>query len=124
MSTTKDEAMLNRGRIRSRKRALQMLGRLAGLRSAKKQRRLGWPNLKKATAARRRYADRRRLWREFQRLADIHGLTPEVREEIWEYIITPEPKQRSLIGERGVPLVDLRARGMSLLEARRRGLVR
>lgn len=37
-----------------------MLARLAGLRSAKKARRLGWPALRKAVASRRRKAELRR----------------------------------------------------------------
>jgi hypothetical protein len=40
-------------RITSPRQARQMLGRLAGLRTARKQRALGWPNLQKAIAMRR-----------------------------------------------------------------------
>ena len=111
-----------------------MLGRLAGLRSAKKQRRLGWPNLKLATAMRKLRASWRRARKEFDRLGDLMGWNEEEREREWEAaageaerkfqaLISDAPPQPIVRG-RAVTVVDSRARGMSLLEARRRGLVR
>jgi hypothetical protein len=105
-------------RITSSRQARQMLGRLAGLKSARKQRKLGWPNLKKATEARRRNAEWRRFRREFESRAAEQGVPPAEREELWRELLRPEP--RSIMG---IKPVDLRMRGMTLIEARRRGLL-
>jgi protein tyrosine/serine phosphatase len=94
-----------------------MLARLAGLMSAKKQRAQGWPNLAKATEMRRHNAERRRPRREFERRAAEQALSHAERENRWRELIRPEPSS-----VRGIKPVDLRARGMPLLQARRAGL--
>jgi hypothetical protein len=91
-----------------------MLGRLAGLKSASHQRSLGWPNLKKATEARRRNAKQCRFRREFERRADEQRLSIDERAEMWREIMRPE---HQLI--RGMKPVHLGMRGMTLIEARR-----
>jgi hypothetical protein len=57
-----------------------MLGRLAGLRRANKQRALGWPNLQKAIAM-------RRLHCKFRRWADETALSVVEREEAWRRLM-------------------------------------
>ena len=61
-------------------RARSMLGRLAGLRSAARQRALGWPNLKLGTAGLRRKAAlrRQRQLAQLDPLADPHPLSENV----------------------------------------------
>jgi hypothetical protein len=63
-------------RITSSRQARQMLGRLAGLKSARKQRALGWPNLQKAIAM-------RRLRCKSRRCADQTVLSVVERDEAW-----------------------------------------
>jgi hypothetical protein len=57
-----------------------MLERLAGLRSARKQRALGWPNLKRAAAM-------RRLRCKFRRCADETPLSATERSEAWRRLM-------------------------------------
>ena len=72
-------------RITSSQQARQMLGRLAGLRSARKQWALGWPNLQKAIAM-------HRLRCQFKRWADQDGLSHLEREIAWRRVCHPHGK--------------------------------
>jgi hypothetical protein len=66
--------------ITSSRQARQMLGRLAGLKSARKQRGLGWPNLKRASAM-------RSLTCRFRRCADQTRLSATERDEEWRSLM-------------------------------------
>jgi hypothetical protein len=140
--------------ITSSRQARQMLGRLAGLKSARKQRQLDWPNLRRATAM-------RRLRCRFRRCAEDAWLSPNERGESWRRLMALGVERASALDmlvwmKRCQPReepgrLDLHAlararfqleltnsarqqkaetkgsgclRGMTLADARRRGLIR
>jgi len=73
-------------RITSSRQARQMLGRLAGLRSARKQRAKGWPNLRRATAM-------RRLRCRFRRCAAEAGLSAADFLAAWRAVMLMGPER-------------------------------
>jgi hypothetical protein len=102
------------------KEARSMLGRLAGRRSAKKQREQKWPNLQKAWSARRRKAAQKR---------QSQGLTGKSILPISDCGEDATPQRHGLRVLPGIlihpgrgTIVDTRFAGMAWGDARARGL--
>jgi hypothetical protein len=114
-----------------------MRGRMAGLKSARRARQEGWPQLHEAWRMRRVHsnararlglispgcAERRRARGE--QVGDLRYLVEEYGAKLAEamvvrYLVSPTPVRTRI---RGVQ-VDLRARGLTWGEARARGLIR
>lgn len=107
-----------------------MLARLAGLRSARKQRLLGWPNLARATEVRRLNAARRRKGRQL-----VEGLRLERERRARELPVDLHALARAQLARLQAERTDAKPRreretkpsgclrGMTLMEARRRGLL-